>query len=134
MVHLKSGLACVAIFGESPDFLEKSFSGKRKSPDFVEKACFSKIQKSWFFGEILEKDKIRNGKNDWEKHLIRLLTLKSAVKMFKTNFINDWNLLLQYLKPENSFLGICYFRYMLSPVRLNQKSPDFLEKSCFAKS
>ena len=89
VVHLKSGLACVAIFGESPDFLEKSFLGKRKSPDFLEKACFSKIQKSWFFGEILEKDKIRNGKNDWEKHLIRLLTLKSAVKMFKTNFIND---------------------------------------------
>ena len=46
VVHLKSGLACVAIFGESPDFLEKSFLGKRKSPDFLEKACFSKIQKS----------------------------------------------------------------------------------------
>ena len=67
MVHLKSGLACVAIFVESPDFLEKSFLGKRRSPDFLEKACFSKIQKSWFFGEILEKDKIKNGQNDWEK-------------------------------------------------------------------
>ena len=67
LVHLKSGLACVAIFGESPDFLEKSFLGKRKSPDFLEKACFSKIQKSWFSGEILEKDKIKNGKNDWGK-------------------------------------------------------------------
>ena len=36
---LKSGLACVAIFGERPDFLDKSF--------------FAKIQKSGFLGKVL---------------------------------------------------------------------------------
>ena len=39
VVCLKSGLACVAIFGESPDFLDKSF--------------FAKIQKSGFLGKVL---------------------------------------------------------------------------------
>ena len=69
VVLLKSGLACVAIFGESPDFLEKSFLGKRRSPDFLEKACFSKMQKSSFFGEILEKGKTKNRKKKCEKAL-----------------------------------------------------------------
>ena len=47
MVCLKSGLACVGIFGESPDFLDKSF--------------FAKIQKSGFLGKVLffEKVKVR---------------------------------------------------------------------------
>ena len=47
MVCLKSGLACVAIFGESPDFLDKS--------------CLAKIQKSGFLGKVLffEKAKVR---------------------------------------------------------------------------
>ena len=46
VVCLKSGLACVAIFGESPDFLDKSFSPK--------------IQKSGFLGKVLffEKAKV----------------------------------------------------------------------------
>ena len=39
VVCLKSGLACVGIFGESPDFLDKSF--------------FAKIQKSGFLGKVL---------------------------------------------------------------------------------
>ena len=60
VVCLKSGLACVAIFGESPDFLDKSYfakiqkSGflgkvlffeKRKSPEFLKNAIFKKMQK-----------------------------------------------------------------------------------------
>ena len=69
VVHLKSGLACVVIFDESPDLLEKSFLSKRKSPDFLEKACFSKMQKSSFFGEILEKGKTKNRKKKCEKAL-----------------------------------------------------------------
>ena len=50
LVCLKSGLACVAVFGESPDFLEKS--------------CFSKTQESWFFGKmlILEEKKYKSYK------------------------------------------------------------------------
>ena len=83
VVHLKSGLACVVIFDESPDLLEKSFLSKRKSPDFLEKACFSKMQKSSFFGEILEKGKTKIEKKNVKKHLIMLLTLKSTAKMFK---------------------------------------------------
>ena len=39
VVHLKSGLACIRVFGESPDFLEKS--------------CLAKTQKSGFFGQVL---------------------------------------------------------------------------------
>ena len=39
VVCLKSGLACVGIFGESRDFLDKSF--------------FAKIQKSGFLGKVL---------------------------------------------------------------------------------
>ena len=39
LVCLKRGLGCVAIYGESPDFLEKYF--------------FAKTQKSSFFGKVL---------------------------------------------------------------------------------
>ena len=42
----KSGLAGVAVFDESPDFLDRSFLRKSKSPDFLNKFCFSKRQKS----------------------------------------------------------------------------------------
>ena len=34
LVRLKSGLACVVNFGESPDFLDKAFFPICKSPDF----------------------------------------------------------------------------------------------------
>ena len=46
LVCLKRGLGCVAIYGESPDFLEKYF--------------FAKTQKSSFFGKVLffEKSKV----------------------------------------------------------------------------
>ena len=47
VVFLNSGMAYVAIFYESPDFLDKSF--------------FAKIQKSGFLGKVLffEKVKVR---------------------------------------------------------------------------
>ena len=70
MVCLKSGLACVAIFGESPDFLDKSF--------------FAKIQKSGFLGKVLffEKVKVRIfWKNAFFKKLLKLVKmLKSPVR------------------------------------------------------
>ena len=41
VVCLKSGLACVAIFGESSDFLEKSFFAKFQKSGFLENHCIS---------------------------------------------------------------------------------------------
>ena len=41
VVCLKSGLACVAIFGESPDFLDKSFFAKIQKSGFLENHCIS---------------------------------------------------------------------------------------------
>ena len=53
VVSLKSVLAYVANFSESPDFQDSSFLQTRKSSDFLDKSCFSKRQKSRFFGPKL---------------------------------------------------------------------------------
>ena len=53
VVCLKSGLACVAIFGESPDFLDKSFFAKIQKSGFLGKVLFLENGKVWIFWKIV---------------------------------------------------------------------------------
>ena len=53
MVCFKSGLVCAAIFGESPDFLDKSFFAKIQKSGFLGKVLFFEKANSGFFGKML---------------------------------------------------------------------------------
>ena len=53
LVCLKRGLGCVAIYGESPDFLEKYFFAKTQKSSFFGKVLFFEKAKVLIFGKML---------------------------------------------------------------------------------
>ena len=68
------------IFGESPDFLKRSFLPETRKSSFLEKSCFSKRQKCLFFGQILEKGKTKNEQNDCEKAFDNAYDLEISIQ------------------------------------------------------